>query len=254
MLTTELVARLVMSSAPDLAVEVWSSWAVEASALRGEDHEVAAMVRPLLSHGLIDSEELETLGATDQQLALATEAGGVTDDRQVARVVLRRHAQPGSVGGLSEDGFLAAQRLAALRAFDEVRCGPSARTSRTAQAWAAAPTLDVRWALPPNEAERAVGVHASFGAWKSSLDDVARGYGQTLADVVREMSTAGRTVLIITHDGVPQALLAALGASFTPSWRERALGYLEGVSIECDEDGDVPVVERLGAPPIGLLG
>ena len=57
----------------------------------------------------------------------------------------------------------------------------------------------------------------------------------------------------VTHDGAPQALLAAVGASLTPSWREDSLGYLEGVSVESDGSG-VVAIERLGAPPIGLLG
>ena len=253
-MTTEIIARLVLKTAPNLASEVWSSWAAEACALRGEDCEVAAMLRPLILHGVVDESDLQPLGATEHQLTLASVGSdGVRENRQVARVVLRRHAQPSSIGGLSEDGLLAAQSLAALRTFDEVRCGPSARTKTTAQAWTDSPTVDLCFALPPGHAERVVGAHAAFSAWRSLHDVAVREYGQALADGLWDLSTVGHSVIIITHDGAPQALLAAVGASLTPSWREDSLGYLEGVSVESDGSG-VVAIERLGAPPIGLLG
>ena len=254
MLTTEIIARLMLKTSPNLAGEVWSSWAEEACALRGEDREVAAMLRPLILHDVVDADDLEPLGATEHQLTLASVGSdGLRENRQVARVVLRRHAQPGSLGGLSDDGLLAARSLAALRSFHEVRCGPSARTRRTAQAWTGSPTVDLCFALPPAHAERVVGAHAPFSAWRSPHNVAGREYGQALADALWGLSTVGRSVMIITHDGAPQALLAAVGISVSPWWREDSLGYLEGVSLERD-GGGVVVVERLGAPPIRLLG
>ena len=254
MLTTEIIARLVLKTSPNLAGEVWSSWAEEACALHGEDCEVAAMLRPLILHDVVDADDLEPLGATEHQLTLASVGShDARESRQVARVVLRRHAQPGSVGGLSEEGLLASRSLAALRSFDDVRCGPSARTRRTAEAWMGSPITDLCFALPPDRAERVVGAHAPFSAWRSPHDAAVREYGHALADAHWGLSTVGRSVMVITHDGAPQALLAAVGASLPPWWRDDSLGFLEGVSVERDEDG-VVVVERLGAPPIALLG
>ena len=252
-LTNEIAARLAHRVAPDLTGEVWAAWEREASRLRGEDHELAAMLSQLLEARRISGRELADLDATEHQLALA--ADYTLDEfttRLSACVVLRRHAEPGSIEGISEEGLLAATSLAGGGTFDSVRCGPSARTSRTARAWASAPTTDVRLGLPPQSAEHAVGVHASFSAWRNSVDDQANSYCKAMATAVRELSWPRSRVLVITHDGVPQATIAGLSIAPTQPWRDHPLGYLEGIVVRFDAESGTGVC-RLGAPPITLI-
>ena len=131
MLTSEIVARLVLRLSPQLSPAAWAGWATAAQGVHGEDHEVAGMLRPLLAGGVVTAGELGALGATNLQLKIASEEPDATSPRSGVCIVMRRHAQPGSVGGLSEEGASAAGHVAAATPFEEVRCSPSARTCAT---------------------------------------------------------------------------------------------------------------------------
>ncbi len=252
-LTNEIAARLAHRVAPDLTGEVWVAWEREAIRLRGEDHELAAMLSQLLQSRRISEPELADLGATEHQIALAAH---YTLDKLTTQlsacVVLRRHAEPGSIESISQEGLLAATSLASGGTFDNVRCGPSARTSRTARAWASAPTTDVRFALPPQFAEHAVGVHASFSAWRNSIDDQTNSYCKAMATAVQGLSWHRSRVLVITHDGVPQATIAGLSIAPTQPWRDQSLSHLEGIVVRFDAESGTRVC-RVRAPPITLL-
>lgn len=252
MLTSEIVARLVLQLSPQLAPAAWAGWATAAQGVHGEDHEVAGMLRPLLMHAGVTAGELGALGATDLQLKIASEEPDATPPWGEMCIVMRRHAQPGSVGGLSEEGASAAGHVATATPFEEVRCSPSARTLRTAQAWTSTPTIDDAFGLPPSRAEGAVGAHASFTAWRMSLDGPAAVYGVEVGRALQQLSSTRRTTLVVTHDGVPQAVLAGLGVALPAETRHDPLGHLEGIALTFEADR-VTSVRRLGAPPVGLL-
>ena len=250
MLNAEITGRLVTQIAPELATLVWGAWANASSSFRGEDYELAAMFGALVEANAIASSDLIDLGATEYQMSLAMgdPALGKVDS---AIVVCRRHAEPGMDEGLSEQGVQAAERLSQLASFDNVRCGPSARTSRTARAWSAGAETDLQLALPPQDVESVVGAHASFDAWQSSQDDRVVAYCRNTVDVIRGLLNKECSTLLITHDGVAQAAVAGL-KSETATFRSDPLGYLEGIVIDVDPKGEY-TTRRLGAPPMSLF-
>jgi len=253
MLNAEIIGRLVTQIAPGLSLAAWGAWATASSSFRGEDCELAAMLRVLIEANAIATSDLIDLGATQRQIAMATADVALVLNNSAlgSRVVLRRHAEPGANDGLCEEGVQAAESVAQLSSFDHVHCGPSARTLRTARAWADNPDTDLRFAVPPQDVESVVGAHTSFGAWQSSYDDKVVAYCHSTADVIRGLFNKDRSTLLITHDGVPQAVVAGLKPA-AADFRDDSLGYLEGIVIDSDPEREF-TIRRLGAPPTSLF-
>jgi len=247
-LTVALVARLVVVEQPTAATRVLAAWIEAASALAGEEDEAGRMLRVLVDLGRTSVADLADLGASERQRDVV-----VTRNADRPRVVLRRHAEPGNHGGLSAAGVRAARLAARVGPPGPASCGPSLRTTTTAGAWGAGSVVDPAWDLPPREVEVLVGSHPTFGRWTGVVDGSARRYCGTVAEPVAATIAAGRSVAVITHDGVPQAVLAGLGIDPGAIGRGDPLGHLEGLVVERTDEADGFRARRISAPPTELI-
>lgn len=235
--------RLVEQVYPTDQANAWARWAAAVRAAVGERLEVEAVLEGALDAGALSRDELVALGGPT--FDVVEDRPEPDDNRPV--LILRRHAEPGRSGAISERGNACCAELRSVGATTPSVSSPVARAVQTASALGAENvSREPRLGLLPDDIERSVGSHRSFGAWLDAYnsDHNVRDLALRLAHWATDSLAAGG-VVAITHDDVIQLVTVAT----TPaSIRELGgpLGYLEGVAIRLSPQ---PVAVRLGAPP-----